>query len=165
MNHFHIKVADLDQSLNFYQNILGFQVLKQSESQAKLSVDGATALVTIEQIENALPLNLRTTGLFHIAFLLPERSDLATILQHLLQKKYPLQGVSDHFVSEAIYLADPDGNGIEIYTDRKPDQWNWDEGKVEMTSLPLDADGLMKEVATNGWRGMPKGTIIGHIHL
>ncbi|WP_404451086.1 VOC family protein [Virgibacillus necropolis] len=165
INHIHLKVANLERSLNFYQNILGFRVVEQQPHLAKLAAGGIMPALTIEQLENPRPLDPRKTGLFHIAFLLPKRADLAKMLRHLIHTGYPIQGASDHLVSEALYIADPDGNGVEIYTDRNPIEWNWLGDQVEMSTLPLDANALMQEVAENGWEGMPVGTIIGHIHL
>lgn len=160
----NIKVLDITRSLAFYQDILGFQVLKQSEKQAVLTADGKTALLVIEQPDDVIPKQPRTTGLYHFALLLPSRSDLGSVLKHLLKLKYPLQGGSDHLVSEALYLADPDGNGIEIYADRSPSQWNWKNGEVEMSTDPIDAEGLLAE-GHDEWENLPQGTIMGHIHL
>ncbi|ASN07192.1 VOC family protein [Virgibacillus necropolis] len=165
ITHIHLKVANLERSLNFYQNILGFHVIEQQPKLAVLTAGGIKSLLTIEQLENAKPLDPRKTGLFHIAFLLPKRADLAKVLRHFIHTGYPVQGASDHLVSEALYIADPDGNGVEIYVDRDPDEWGWVGEEVEMSTLPLDANALMKEVAVDGWQGMPDGTIIGHIHL
>lgn len=165
INHVHLKVANLERSLNFYQNVVGFRVIEQQPQLAKLASGGTEPMLTIEQVENARALDPRKTGLFHLAFLLPERADLAKVLRHFMHIGYPVQGASDHLVSEALYIADPDGNGVEIYVDRDPAEWNWLGDEVEMTTLPLDANALMQEVAKNGWEGMPTGTIIGHIHL
>lgn len=165
INHIHLKVANLDRSLNFYQNILGFRVTEQQPHLAILTAGGSERMLTIEQLENASPLNPRKTGLFHIAFLLPKRADLAKVLRHFMHKGYPVQGASDHIVSEALYISDPDGNGVEIYIDRDPEEWNWNGEEVEMSTFPMDANALMREVAEQGWQGMPVGTIIGHIHL
>lgn len=165
VNHIHLKVANLERSLHFYQNVLGFRVMVEQPHLAKLAAGGIKPVLTIEQLENAIPLDRRKTGLFHIAFLLPERADLAKVLRHFMHTGYPVQGASDHLVSEALYIADPDGNGVEVYVDRDSAEWKWNEDEVEMSTLPLDANALMKEVAHDGWRGMPVGTIIGHIHL
>lgn len=165
IEHLHLKVANIEQSLNFYQDVLGFRVLEQKANQAQLSAGGMKSLITIEQFENSTPLNPTNTGLFHMAFLVPSRIDLAKVMRHLIDVRYPLQGASDHLVSEALYLADPDGNGIEIYADRDAREWNWQQGQVEMLTLPLNADDLLNEVVENGWEGMPEDTIIGHVHL
>ncbi|PMC40212.1 glyoxalase [Bacillus sp. UMB0899] len=160
----NLKVLDLIRSLAFYQDILGFQILEKSEKRAILTADGKTALLEIEQPDDVIPKQPRTTGLYHFALLLPSRSDLGSVLKHLLKLKYPLQGGSDHLVSEALYLADPDGNGIELYVDRSPSQWKWNNGEVEMSTDPIDVDGLLAE-GRSEWNKLPEDTIMGHIHL
>lgn len=160
-----LKVENLDRSLKFYQNLIGFKILRQSESKAVLTADGVTPLLSIEQPENIIPKPPRTTGLYHYALLLPKRSDLGRVLRHLLQNGYPLQGASDHLVSEALYLADPDGNGIEIYVDRPASTWNWRNGEVVMATEPLDAKSVLAEGQDGNWPGLPSHTIMGHIHL
>lgn len=165
ITHLHLKVANLERSLTFYQKVLGFRVMEEQPHLAKLAAGGVKPILTIEQVENPEPLDSRKAGLFHIAFLLPKKEDLAKVLRHFMHTGYPVQGASDHLVSEALYIADPDGNGVEIYVDRDSDGWNWNDGEVEMSTLPLDVNALMREVADEGWRGMPFGTIIGHIHL
>lgn len=159
-----LRVEDIKRSLAFYQEIIGFRILNQSEKRAVLTVDGENALLSIEQPDDVIPKQPRTTGLYHFALLLPSRTDLGSVLKHLLKHRYPLQGGSDHLVSEALYLADPDGNGIEIYVDRSPSQWNWKNGEVEMSTDPIDVDGLLAE-GRDGWRNLPDGTKMGHIHL
>lgn len=160
----NLKVLDLQRSLGFYQDVIGFQILEQSEKSAVLTADGKSALLEIEQPDDVIPKQPRTTGLYHFAILLPSRSDLGSVLKHLLKLQYPLQGGSDHLVSEALYLADPDGNGIEIYADRSPTQWNWKNGEVEMSTDPIDVEGLLAE-GHDEWSKLPEGTIMGHIHL
>ncbi|HZH58135.1 MAG TPA: VOC family protein [Metabacillus sp.] len=160
----NLKVLDLQRSLAFYQDVIGFQILEQSEKRATFTTDGKSALLEIEQPNDVIPKQPRTTGLYHFAILLPTRSDLGSVLKHLLKLKYPLQGGSDHLVSEALYLADPDGNGIEIYVDRSPTQWNWKNGEVEMSTDPIDVEGLLAE-GHDEWSKLPEGTIMGHIHL
>ncbi|MED1419668.1 VOC family protein [Bacillus smithii] len=160
-----LKVANLERSLAFYQNVIGFQILEQSKKKAVLTADGKTPLVTIEQPENVIPKQPHRTGLYHFAILLPTRSDLAKVLLHFIQIRYPLQGGSDHLVSEALYLADPDGNGIEIYADRPSSTWNWNNGEVVMSTEPLDVENLLAEGRDGPWKGLPSDTVIGHIHL
>ncbi|UOY93002.1 VOC family protein [Ectobacillus sp. JY-23] len=159
----HLFVTNIERSLAFYKDVLGFQILRREEKKVILSADEQTPLFIIEEPAQAAPRQGRTTGLYHVAFLLPTRADLAHILVHLLHT-YPLQGASDHLVSEALYLADPDGNGIEIYIDRDANAWKWTNKQVHMTTQRLDAENVLQE-ATSEWKGMPKGTIIGHIHL
>src|SRR5574342_874504 len=120
----NIKVKNLDYSLTFYQNIMGFQVLEKSEHKAVLTTDGKKPLLTIEQPKEVVAKTGRTSGLYHFAILLPSRADLSVFLRHMVQTGYPL-GAADHYVSEALYLNDPDGNGIEVYRDRSADEWTW----------------------------------------
>ncbi|WP_077213111.1 VOC family protein [Bacillus dakarensis] len=165
VDHVKIKVESLERSLKYYQEIIGFKVLEKTETSAKLTTDGKTSILSLEQPENALPKQGRTTGLYHFAILLPNRSDLANIVFHFIENKIQL-GSSDHLVSEALYLSDPDGNGIEIYIDRDPSQWHWSNGEVAMTVDPLNFQDLL----ANGnqqqpWNGLPAGTVMGHIHL
>ncbi|MFD0771382.1 VOC family protein [Bacillus sp. CGMCC 1.60114] len=164
VNHVHILIENLERSLSFYQEELGFQILEQSETKAVLTADGKTPLLTIEQLEKILPKQPRTTGLYHFAILLPHRSDLAKVLHHLIKTDYPLQGASDHLVSEAVYLADPDGNGIEIYVDRPFETWEWNDGQVTMATEPIASD-ILSAAKNETWTGLPSDTVMGHIHL
>lgn len=162
-----IQVTDLQRSIPFYQDFLGFQVIEETEDKVTLSADGKKGLINLEQPEEAISKQRRTAGLYHFAILLPARKDLAAFLKHLLQagRAYSLQlGAADHLVSEALYFSDPDGNGIEIARDRLSESWSWSEELVQMSTEPLDADGLL-ELATEEWKGMPEETLIGHIHL
>lgn len=161
----NLKVQNLDRSLAFYKDIIGFKVLEQTGSSAKLSADGKTVLISLEQPENVIPKQPRTTGLYHFALLLPTRADLGKILLHFIQIGYPLQGASDHLVSEALYLADPDGNGMEIYSDRPSSTWDWKNNEVIMLTEQLDAQSLLDEAQGESWNGLPTGTVMGHIHL
>jgi catechol 2,3-dioxygenase len=165
ISQLHLKVINLERSLAFYQEVLGLKVLKQTNQTVDLTADGKTVLVSIEQPDDVIPKQGRTTGLYHFALLLPTRADLGRLLKHFLQIRYPLQGASDHLVSEAIYLADPDGNGIEVYADRPASNWSWSNGEVEMTTVALDAESLLAEGEGGEWDGLPAGTIMGHIHL
>ncbi|UFU01345.1 VOC family protein [Radiobacillus kanasensis] len=165
VGHVKIKVEDLERSLHFYQEVIGFKLLEQTKTTAKLTTDGEASVLSIEQPEEVVPKEGRTTGLYHFALLLPERSDLANIVFHFIEKGVRI-GSSDHLVSEALYLSDPDGNGIEIYIDRDPSVWNWNKGEVAMTVDPLNFEDLL----TSGnqeepWKGLPAGTVMGHIHL
>jgi catechol 2,3-dioxygenase len=159
----NIKVKNLDYSLAFYQNIMGFQVLEKADRKAALTTDGKTALVTLEQPEGVVVKTARTSGLYHFAILLPSRADLSVFLRHMVQTGYPL-GAADHYVSEALYLNDPDGNGIEVYRDRPSAEWKWNNGLVEMATEELDGNGILAESDAE-WNGLPAGTLMGHIHL
>ncbi|MEL3972521.1 VOC family protein [Rossellomorea oryzaecorticis] len=159
-----IKVQDIQRSTKFYQEIIGFKVLDQSQNQAHLTADGQTPLLTIVQPENVTPKQPRTTGLYHFAILLPERADLGRILHHFAQLNIPL-GSSDHLVSEALYLNDPDGNGIEVYSDKPSADWTWNGGQVEMAVDPIDARAILAEGEGEPWTGLPSKTVMGHLHL
>ncbi|WP_078547704.1 VOC family protein [Litchfieldia alkalitelluris] len=161
-----IKVENIEKSLKFYQEMIGFQVLEQSSHQVILTVKNSnTPILTIEQPETVVPKEQRRTGLYHFAILLPDRVSLAMVLRHLLENRYPLQGASDHLVSEALYLADPDGNGIEIYVDRPSTSWEWSGEDVVMDTIRLDAENLLSLSQETKWSGLSEGTIMGHIHL
>jgi catechol 2,3-dioxygenase len=159
----NIKVKNLDYALTFYQNIIGFQVLEKTARKAILTTDGKTPLVTLEQPVDVIPKAERMTGLYHFAILLPTRADLAIFLRHLVQTGYPL-GAADHYVSEALYITDPDGNGIEVYRDRPSTEWTWKNGLVDMATEQLDAEGILAESGAE-WNGLPAGTVMGHLHL
>lgn len=159
----NLKVKNLDYALTFYQNIMGFKVLEKADRKAVLTANGKTPLVTLEQPENVLAKEGRTSGLYHFAILLPSRADLSVFLRHFLGTGYQL-GAADHYVSEALYITDPDGNGIEVYRDRPSNEWSWKDGLVDMATVELDGNGLLAESDTE-WTGLPSGTIMGHIHL
>ncbi|MBT2694835.1 VOC family protein [Bacillus sp. ISL-55] len=161
----NIKVENLERSLAFYQEVIGFKVYEKTDNSAQLTADGKNVLLSLEQPSDVIPKKGRTTGLYHFALLLPDRTNLAKVLKHFLQTGYPLQGASDHLVSEALYLADPDGNGIEIYTDRPASKWEWNKQHVVMATEPLDAENLFAEGMEGTWNGLPEGTVMGHIHL
>lgn len=159
----NINVTNLESSLTFYQEIIGFQVLEQTERKVILTANGQTGLLILEQPVDVIPKEGRSSGLYHFALLLPTRADLSVFFQHLLKTDYKF-GASDHEVSEAIYLTDPDGNGIEIYRDRPSSEWQWSNGEVTMKTDPLDGDSLLSE-STADWSGLPADTVMGHIHL
>ncbi|MED4018173.1 VOC family protein [Sutcliffiella cohnii] len=165
VSHVNIKVQNLVRSLQFYQEIIGFQILEQTSTTAKLTTDGRTNILSLEQPEHVIPKQGRTTGLYHFALLLPEKKDLADIVVHLSEKGVRF-GSSDHLVSEALYLHDPDGNEIEIYIDREPSEWNWNGEEVAMAVDPLDFERLLENrVLGQSWQGLPERTLMGHIHL
>jgi catechol 2,3-dioxygenase len=164
MGPVELTVADLDRSLGFYRSALGLEALERDGGTARVGAGGTTLLVLVEE-PGATPAP-RATGLFHFALLVPERADLARWLANAARERVQLQGLSDHFVSEAIYLADPDLHGIEVYADRPRERW---EGQVErMTTLPLDVQDLLGELEspeTAPFAGLPAGTRMGHVHL
>ena len=165
VNELSLNVSDLERSLSFYEHVLGFSILNKKANQATMTVDGETPILNLIQPENVRQLNARKTGLYHAAYLLPSRSDLADFLLFAIENRIPLQGASDHGVSEAIYLADPDGNGIEIYSDRQEEEWEWQNNRVHMITEALQADHLVQDKSDDGWLGAPKETVIGHVHL
>lgn len=164
MGPVELTVADLGRSLEYYRNAIGLSVLEQSDGQASLGADG-TKLLGLYEVPGARPAP-RNTGLFHFALLVPERRALARWLAHAIREQVPLSGASDHFVSEAIYLRDPDQHGIEIYADRPRQVWEGEVGR--MTTEPLDFDNLLGELGRSeraSFDGLPGGTTMGHVHL
>lgn len=159
-----LNVADLELMLRFYENIIGLRVLDHAAASATLGV-GETPLLELAHTPERKRYQ-GTTGLYHFAILVPTRRDLALSFRHLLQQQVRLQGASDHMVSEAVYLADPEGNGIEIYRDRPRADW-YRNGQFQMSTLPMDAEGVLNELYRDPspWQGLPAGTVMGHIHL
>jgi catechol 2,3-dioxygenase len=158
-----LDVDGLDGSLAFYHETLGMQYLGEKKG-AHLLGAGETPLLRLYHRPDAPPPPPRATGLYHFALLLPSRRDLAAILWRLAARNTPFQGFSDHLVSEAIYLADPEGNGIELYRDRPRDEWQYVDGTLQISTLPLDTDSLLAE-ATEPAPEMAPGTTVGHVHL
>lgn len=150
IGHVHLKVSDIDKALSFYKDLLGFEIMQRYGTQAVfISAGGYHHHIGLNtwysKGKPAAPKN--QPGLFHTAILYPVRKDLATILKRLIDAKYPLTGASDHGVSEAIYLDDPDGNGVELYWDKPKDKWPVDsEGNLQMVTEHLDIDDLLDEL-------------------
>ena len=159
-----LNISDLQRSLAFYTDFLGFHILEQEARKAVLTADGKSPIIILQQPDGVLPKEAGRSGLYHFAILLPSRADLGEMLIHLVKNNYPL-GAADHLVSEALYLNDPDGNGIEIYHDRQAEEWTWQNNYVHMTTDPLDGEGVMKAANGKQWSGMPANTVMGHIHL
>jgi len=159
-----LRIRDLTRSLQFYTEVLGFAVLEHRDEVAVLGAGSVPVLILVEGA--TLPRPQHTTGLFHFAMVVPSRPDLGRALRQLAITRYPLSGYADHLVSEALYLSDPDGNGIEIYRDRPRSTWRWHAGQVQMASDPIDLDGLLGEAgADDRPYALPTGTHIGHMHL
>jgi catechol 2,3-dioxygenase len=159
-----LKARDLSRLTDFYANAIGLQVLDRDSQSARLGA-GGVPLLELEAAPGATPDDSRTAGLYHTAFLQPTRADLGRWLVHVAQNRVPLSGASDHLVSEAIYLDDPEGNGIEVYRDRKPEEWRWNGDRIQMATDRLDLDNLAAEARNTAYAGAPEGLRIGHIHL
>src|SRR5690554_2420981 len=160
-----LRVQDLEKSSGFYKHIMGFNILEEKEDVVVLTVDELTPILTLIQPKSPKPKIPRRTGLYHFALLLPNRIQLGLFLKNLRENNYPIIGGSNHGVSEAIYLQDPDNNGIEVYADMDVSSWQWKDKEIEMVTEPLDYGSLLAETHDNIWTGMSKETIIGHIHL
>lgn len=147
IGHVHLKVSDIDKAMAFYCDLLGFELQqKYGPSAAFISAGGYHHHIGLNTwySKGAPPAPARSTGLFHTAILYPTRKDLAVAFQRLVEAKYPITGASDHGVSEAIYLDDPDGNGVELYWDRPQEEWPRDEnGGIEMVTEPLNLQELL----------------------
>ena len=157
-----LAVADLDRSVRFYEDVIGLTLLERSGETARLGA-GDDGFLLLTGQPGARPVQ-RATGLYHFAILVPTRLDLARTLYHLLQNDAPISGFADHNVSEAIYLTDPDGHGIEVYRDRPRAEWPYRGNTLGMTTEPIDFQGVLRS-QSGTWRGLPPGTMMGHIHL
>ncbi|HYM93683.1 MAG TPA: VOC family protein [Chitinophagaceae bacterium] len=148
IGHVHLKVADIERSLKFYRDLLGFEIQQYYDDSAVfISAGGYHHHIGLNtwHSKNAGPAPVRAAGLYHIAILYPERKDLAIVLKRLIDSNYPLTGASDHGVSEAIYLDDPDGNGVELYWDKPKEQWPVDaKGNLQMVTDALDLKELLR---------------------
>lgn len=150
IGHVHLKVADLERSLRFYRDLLGFEVtLFYGNQAAFISAGGYHHHIGLNtwHSKDAPPAAKNTVGLYHTAILYPTRKDLAIILKRLIENDYPLTGASDHGVSEAIYLDDPDGNGVELYWDKPKEDWpQKEDGSLDMYTIALDLEDLLNEI-------------------
>ncbi len=161
-----LRVADLEGAAAFYQRAIGLRELARSRDEVHLGVAPGSVLVELVGDPGAPARPARTTGLFHLAILVPERADLAQAVHRVVDAGWTFTGASDHLVSEALYLDDIEGNGIEIYRDRPREGWARRDGELEMATLPMDLDGVLASL-TPGTpdEGMPEGTVMGHVHL
>lgn len=159
-----LKVRDLDVMASYYKLVLGLTPLETTSGRMTLGNDTSPLLELVGDPTLA-PNDPRQAGLFHTAFLMPSRADLARWLAHAVKARVPLQGASDHIVSEAIYLADPEGNGIEVYVDRPVSRWHGPAGELRMSTDPLDAQALLEAADGPEWAGFPRDGMIGHVHL
>jgi len=162
-----LTVSDLDRSRAFYEQVIGLSAAEQNDGTLAFGVPGERPVIELRGDPSAPGLDRRATGLYHLAILMPTRLDLAFALARLAEAQWPLDGSSDHLVSEALYLSDPDGNGIEIYRDRPREEWREVNGQLQMSTLPLDLQSLLAELsgATQLQMLAPSGTRIGHVHL
>ncbi|MHB0857667.1 MAG: VOC family protein [Anaerolineae bacterium] len=162
-----LQVADLQRSVAFYTQVVGLWNLRSGEGSVLLGA-GTRPIVQLEHVPGARPQSPNTTGLYHAAIRLPDRHALAVKAAQLAAARHPF-GQSDHLVSEALYLSDPDGNGLELYRDRPPETWTRGGGRIQMASEPIDLSGLLAELKPNDQAladpAMPKGTQLGHMHL
>ncbi|TVR10278.1 MAG: VOC family protein [Salinarimonadaceae bacterium] len=159
-----LKARDLAAVSRFYREVIGLAPISEAAGSVTLGAGGKPLLEILGDPSLTLA-DRREAGLFHTAFLLPNRADLGRWLSFAGASGLRLQGASDHAVSEAVYLADPEGNGIEIYADRPPSRWPMCDGHIEMVSERLDIDDLIAAGAGGIWSGMPDGGIVGHVHL
>ena len=161
-----LQVADLSRSLLFYEMVLGLRVLARDAGVVVLGThDESRALVELHERAGAHPMPRRgRLGLYHFALLLPDRPALGRFLQHVFETGGHT-GMSDHLYSEAVYLSDPDGLGIEVYADRPRETWQYRNREFIATVEPLDVDGLVRAGGGEQWRGMPPGAVLGHVHL
>ncbi|EHD1355421.1 VOC family protein [Listeria monocytogenes] len=162
-----LNVGHLKEMAGFYQEVIGLKLLEENERMVRLGVSGSDeALLVLKKIDNAVVPEVPRIGLFHTAFLLPTRESLADVLLHLAKSGYPIDGAGDHAYSEALYLHDIEGNGIEIYADRPKAEWMRDgDGNLPMVTEQVDVDSLLQIATDEPFTGMPNGTIIGHVHL
>lgn len=160
-----LRISNLAQSVRFYTEVVGLKMLRQHGRVAELTADGKQPLLIIEEIQDLVRPQTRTAGLYHFAILVPNRESLGLVLANLIAHNIPV-GQGDHLVSEALYINDPDGNGIEIYADRPRDTWKRDaNGEYVMTTDPVDVEGLLALSKDKEWYGLPEETVIGHVHF
>lgn len=159
-----LQVADLERSVRFYSVPFGLEILDRREGLAVLGTDQRPLLRLIEK-PNARPKPHSATGLYHYAILLPDRAALGRLLLNLIKYGVAIEGAADHLVSEAIYLRDPDGNGIEIYRDKPRAEWPMAGSEVRMANAPIDFEGIVAAAGNEPWAGIALGTQIGHVHL
>jgi len=158
-----LKVRDLSASLDYYTR-LGLVLVRDERNEGKAGLGfGKQEVLSLRVLEGGRPRPRHTAGLYHFALLLPGEAELGSFLQHCLEQRIPLAGASDHLVSQALYLSDPEGNGIEVYADRPRESWAWENGQISMDTQPLNAPELLKQAGP--FAGFPPQTRLGHMHL
>jgi catechol 2,3-dioxygenase len=160
----HLRVANLAAMVSFYEEAMGFSVLAEDGGSAALAARPGRPLLVLHAAASAAPAPRGSTGLFHVAFLLPSRAALGGMIHRLRAHGWPLLGYADHNVSEAVYLSDPEGNGIELYADRSTEVWRTIDGEIFITTEPLDVDGLLAAASAPA-RALPPESVVGHVHL
>ncbi len=161
-----LTVRELDRSLAFYRDVLGFSELRRDGRSSFLGPEGGRVIVELHEDMAAIPKPRRSAGLYHFAILVPSRAALGRSLRRLVDQRWPMSGASDHLVSEALYLDDPDGLGIEIYRDRPRAEWRRANGELAMATDPLDLQGVHDEPGAEApWTGLEAATMMGHVHL
>ena len=161
-----LKARDAENLARYYRAVVGLEELSRGNGTIMLGT-GTRPLLAIEADPAARPDDPRSAGLFHTAFLLPSRADLGRWIKHAIEGQIPIDGASDHLVSEALYLTDPEGNGIEVYADRPREKWAFGNSGLEMATIRLDIPAVLADVPAGdpGWKGAPDGSVIGHVHL
>jgi catechol 2,3-dioxygenase len=162
-----LRVADVDDLATFYERVVGLRAVERGGDLVRLGPEGGEPVIELVAAPGATPAPSFSTGLFHLAILVPDRAELARSLRRVAEAGWRLTGASDHLVSEALYLQDPEGNGIEIYRDRPRDQWGHDGDELRMATLPLDLQDVLGELSSGeeAANGMPAETTMGHVHL
>ncbi len=161
-----LKARNAKALADYYSAVVGLEQLSSDGETITLGSKDRPLLV-IENDKASKPDDPRSAGLFHTAFLLPSRADLGRWINHAIENRIPVDGASDHLVSEALYLTDPEGNGIEIYADRLPTDWKWNGSQIEMATNRMDVEGVRGAVQAGSpkWQGAPEGSVVGHVHL
>jgi catechol 2,3-dioxygenase len=161
-----LRVRNLDAVSDFYRDVIGLTVIERSADSAELGA-GGVRLLTLQAHPQAATESRNAAGLYHTAFLMPTRKDLARWLVHAARHRVPLSGFADHLVSESVYLDDPEGNGVEVYADRDPSLWLWRDGMVAMATDELNIDDLLTltDARASDYAAAPEGLRIGHVHL
>jgi catechol 2,3-dioxygenase len=162
-----LAVRDLQRSADFYEHVLGLRLIAREGRRARLGPDASRPALELAELESPAPLTPHDTGLYHVAWLHPSRAALAATVRRILDARWPFEGASDHGVSEALYLSDPDGLGIEVYTDRPRERWQAgpDGGGVDMITLPLDVEDLLAQAPAQPQPTIDPATAVGHVHL